>query len=111
MKTILIILFLHFVADFVLQSDQMAQNKSKSNYWLGYHVLVYMIPFVLVCGWQYALLNGVAHFAVDYCTSRISSRFWAQKKIHYFFVTIGFDQFLHTAFLLWSARALFYIIL
>lgn len=93
------VLFTHFVADFMLQTDQMARGKSKSNKWLSLHILAYSAPF-LIFGWQYALANGASHFAIDYCTSRLSSRMWQQQRTHDFFVVIGFDQFLHAAILI-----------
>ena len=94
LKTIIIILIIHFIADFVLQSSWMAQNKSKSNIALLTHVLVYMVPFLLI-GFWYALLNAFLHFIIDYNTSRLTSKLWAEGKVHWFFVVIGLDQTLH----------------
>lgn len=93
------VLFTHFVADFMLQTDEMAKRKSTSNLWLANHIFCYSWP-LLIFGWQYALANGVSHFAIDYCTSRLSSRMWKQQRVHDFFVVIGFDQFLHVAILI-----------
>ena len=108
MNTILTIISLHWFADFVLQSDKMAQGKSKSNYWLSYHVAVYTLPFLAFFGWQYALLNGAAHWIVDWNTSRVTSRLWQQKRIHAFFTIIGLDQLIHTATLLGTAHWIFH---
>jgi hypothetical protein len=96
---IYLVLFLHFIADFVLQTDAMAKGKSSSNRWLGLHIMVYTAPF-LVLGWKYALVNGASHFAIDWCTSRMTSRLWKAGRVHDFFVVIGFDQFLHVAILI-----------
>ena len=103
MTTLLLILGLHFVSDFILQSDWMAQNKSKSNKALGIHVFVYHLPFYFF-GWKFAVSNMVMHTCVDYVTSRASLRLWQQKKVHWFFVVIGFDQYIHSACLILSAK-------
>jgi hypothetical protein len=93
------ILFIHFIADFVLQTDAMARNKSTSNKFLLNHVAVYTACLGLF-GLEFALVNGVAHFAIDWCTSRLSSKMWKAGRTHDFFVVIGFDQFLHMAILI-----------
>lgn len=100
------ILVAHFVCDFVLQSDKMAVNKSKSWYWLTMHVAAYTsalavfaIPLfgiganLVVFVW----INGLLHFVTDAVTSRISSYFWRNEQRHWFFVTIGADQLIHYA--------------
>lgn len=102
------LIFTHWLADFVCQTDEMAKNKSKSNKWLAKHILTYMAVlsiFAIVAGFDipakfwmsFVLLNGVAHFVIDYFTSRLSSACWANGEVHDFFVVIGFDQALHMA--------------
>lgn len=93
------VLFVHFVSDFILQTDAMANGKSSSNKWLSLHIAAYSAPFLLL-GWRYTAVNGLTHFAIDYCTSRWSSRMWKRGWVHEFFIVIGFDQFLHTAILI-----------
>jgi hypothetical protein len=94
MSTIIGIIWLHFLADFVFQTDEMAVNKSTSNLWLATHVLVYcgiLIPY----GWKFAVINAVAHFCTDWASSRLSSYYWKQNRRHAFFVVIGADQAIH----------------
>lgn len=94
LSTIILILCLHFVADFILQSSWMAQNKSKSNFALFTHVSTYSLPFMLI-GFKYAIINASLHFVIDYFTSRATSKLWAKGEVHWFFVVIGLDQTLH----------------
>lgn len=101
----------HFVGDFVLQSDQMALNKSKDPGWLILHALVYSACF-LPWGWRFALVTFWLHVFTDAWTSKVTSRLWFMRMIplqrnpmlwyvkepstrHWFFVAIGADQLLH----------------
>lgn len=99
LNSIFMILTLHFLSDFILQSNWMAQNKSSSNKALGLHIFIYSVPFLLI-GWKYAILNGVFHFITDYITSRITKKLWSKGDVHNFFVIIGLDQLLHYTALL-----------
>jgi hypothetical protein len=107
MLVILAILTVHFVADFVFQSSQMAINKSKSIKWLSIHVGVYGLVSLLstvavsrlILSWGDVLawwaLNVLLHFIVDFFTSKVTSKLWEQKNMRLFFTMIGFDQLLH----------------
>lgn len=97
------IFWAHWLADFVLQTDNMAKGKSSSNLWLGKHIAAYTAALLVVLAWGhsiggallYCLANGAAHFATDYVTSRITKKLWAEKQVHNFFVVIGLDQAVH----------------
>lgn len=91
----LVVVWLHFIADFLLQTDKMAVNKSKSFSWLTVHVAVYSGVLCAFCGPWYALVNGVAHYLTDAVTSRVTSYLWKRSERHWFFVVIGLDQALH----------------
>ncbi len=111
---ILSILFIHWFADFVCQTDQMAQGKSKN--WgdllshTFFYSLIWMIPICIIIGitnptesTRYYIFNSLAfcgitffcHTITDYYTSRVNSKLWEDKQVHNFFVSIGFDQWLH----------------
>lgn len=120
---VILILFTHFIADFVLQSRKIGNNKHKSTVAVMQHaalyasilwcVLLLFAPldkhyFKIVSSTTmleiFILVNGILHFITDWFTSRITHYFyqftWGEKK---FWVTIGLDQFIHTATLIISA--------
>jgi hypothetical protein len=101
---LLLIIWLHFLADFIMQSDRVAQAKSTSNVALSEHVLTYQLPFLvmvpfvfesLMVGVAWVWINTLAHWVTDYFTSRLCSKLWGQGERHNFFVVIGFDQAIH----------------
>jgi hypothetical protein len=111
LHNILIILLIHWISDFVLQTQEMSSNKYKNNGWLFYHVSVYSLSSLIL--WAIFLLDFsiinfcifytitfATHFLTDYITSRITSKLYKEKDYHNFFVVIGIDQFIHTAQLL-----------
>jgi len=102
---ILLIIWVHFIADFVLQSDRMAINKSSDNLWLSIHSLCYGLPFLalfFIFGIKFIVFNIVAHFIIDWITSKGTSKLWKENKRHWFFVLIGLDQAIHLTILITS---------
>lgn len=116
------IVLIHFVADFILQAEEWATNKSKSNVALLDHVSVYSAFWIfascLLFGYSkpgetaewyvinssiFGIVTFVSHFATDYVTSRIVSKKFSKGEygspIPNFgaFTVIGFDQVLHYA--------------
>jgi Protein of unknown function (DUF3307) len=96
------LLVVHWFADFVLQTHWQASNKSARIDALARHVLIYTIVFAVasmlllgVEGAPFAGLNGLLHLATDYVTSRQTSRLYAEKRYHDFFVIVGLDQLIH----------------
>lgn len=103
---ILSILSLHWIFDFLLQTDKMALNKSKSLSYLIFHSSVYSlwsIPISLLFNLPPSFIVYVflTHTLIDGITSRITSYLWKKNKLHYFFTVIGFDQLLHYATIFW----------
>jgi len=110
LTAILLICLAHYIADFVFQTDWMAQNKSKNNYPLFVHVCTYSaILFIVLLPIAsssdlilFSLLNGLLHFIIDFFTSRLSSKLYREGKLGSstipnfgFFSVIGLDQLLH----------------
>jgi hypothetical protein len=101
------ILIIHWIADFLCQTDKMAQGKSKNWGDLLRHTFTYSMIFgFFMCfilpvesniflPTLFFLITFVAHTITDYFTSRLNSKLWAEGKVHWFFVSIGFDQILH----------------
>ena len=106
LKVIFIIIFLHFISDFVLQAKKMSLNKWKSKKWLGIHSIVYSILF-LYFGILFSLITGILHFSVDFITSKITHYLWEKKKVYLFFVVIGLDQAIHFCLLLLTYKYIF----
>lgn len=106
------ILVIHWFADFFLQTDEMARNKSISNYWLTKHVGTYtvvwffaMLFYCAVTGgtnWEecklifgFPAITFVCHWITDYFTSRLNTSLHKKGDIHNFFVSVGADQVYH----------------
>ena len=100
------LLFVHFVADFMAQTNWMATNKSKNGLALFSHVLVYGLFTLAALGLMqfpaemivfYTAVNSIFHFGIDSITSQFTSYLWKKQDVHNFFVVIGFDQWLHAS--------------
>jgi len=92
--TIVLLIWVHFFADFVCQTDKMAINKSSSNKWLSIHVGIYSL-FLIPFGIEFAIVNFFLHYITDYISSRVTTKLWIAEKRHWFFVVVGLDQALH----------------
>ena len=101
-----ILLGIHVIADFVLQTPWMAENKSKNFNALCDHCVVYTLTFTPLFFFfppydvvTFLSFTNALHLMVDYITSKWTAYLWKEKRVHDFFVVIGFDQFIH-AFIL-----------
>lgn len=91
---VLALFAVHFIADFFIQTEHQAMNKSKSIWPLTRHCITYGLCF-LPFGVVFAFMTGLLHIVVDYATSRMTASLWAKGETRRFFQVIGFDQFLH----------------
>ena len=112
-QVFILILLIHFLADFALQTHEQAQKKGQGksfwNRWLAYHVGVYTLIWGVtfwflplqhgldnIWTWLLFMLSiGVPHYVTDYLTSRIGKPFWESGDFHNGFVVVGFDQVVH----------------
>lgn len=122
---ILSIIIIHYVADFVLQTNSQATGKGKNwSDFLG-HTLTYSSIWLLV-GMSlsgtasdvenvaiFTLITFICHTATDYYTSRLNTKLLPKRELHplytdyfreekgknfhNFFVAVGGDQVLHYA--------------
>lgn len=126
-EIILAILFIHWFADFVLQTDWQAKNKSSNGIALLSHTLAYTavwwIMATFYCVLNYVDINDgktafkfmvlfpavtfICHTVTDYFTSRLNTKLWNSKEVHWFFVGVGFDQWLHYLQLFLTYKLLF----
>jgi len=87
-----IILFSHFIADFVMQSDEIALKKSTSLKALRTHGVDYLIStglIFLLC------MNAAWYLVVDSVSRKLITYFWKKEQRHWFFATISADPFTH----------------
>lgn len=109
-------LFLHFVADFLLQTREMAKQKSGNGFYLSVHVMIQW--FVMFAGLlafldpvragQVATINASLHGLIDASVWNLYKRyvkFWhnpeTTEDFEYwehqsFYTVIGIDQMLHS---------------
>lgn len=104
---ITVILFTHWIADFICQSREIAENKSKDMKALTNHVLVYTFIWGIPAFYffhtrsspkewlLFLILTFVTHWLTDYIISKITAVLWKSEEVWLFFVVIGFDQLLH----------------
>jgi len=107
LEEILVLVVLHWICDYLLQTREMGDNKSSSWYYLLQHTLVYSVFIyigLLLYGLednsalgQFMTLTFLLHTATDYFTSRAVKRLYAQKRMYETFAVMGFDQALHHA--------------
>jgi hypothetical protein len=137
---ILLILFIHYVADFIFQDERWAQNKSHDIDQLLNHTMVYSM-FWAACGsvfilirmfyfndppetyrvmwlmnFMFTMITFVVHTATDYVSSKIVKRQFERKQYGSripnlgAFTSIGLDQQCHFIQILLTAWFVFQLI-
>ncbi len=103
-------LVIHLIADWLLQNEWMAANKSKLSHpaaWI--HSAIHGVLLGLLFGWVGGLVQAVLHMLVD---TRVPLQWWVknfkrcQNSPDYSILLIGCDQVLHVCCLAgWIALA------
>ena len=96
-----ILVWLHFIGDFVLQSRYIADNKGRSVVVLLQHSFLYSIPFIFIDS-KFAIVNGCLHFFVDLGSSKLTRRYYEREEYYQFFTVIGFDRSIHMSCLFFT---------
>jgi hypothetical protein len=89
------ILIIHFIGDFVLQTDKQSKGKSKNWNDLLSHTFTYSITFfgllsflnplfnaglTFYMGFYFFLITFICHTITDYFTSRLNSKLWQKAQ-------------------------------
>lgn len=98
--TLAIILLMHYVADFLLQSQNVRKNKHDSLEEMFTHIGIYSV--VMMCTtWVLGLppiwwaINVLAHLAVDFMTAPASHSFFSTEDYWWGMNIVGLDQLIH----------------
>lgn len=118
---------MHFIGDFICQTDEMVKGKSTNLNHLTNHIFVYgevltvMITLLLVVvslmgywvPWYkvigYILINMFLHWVTDYFTSKMTAKLWTEKRVRDFFIIIGVEQLIHSFCLIISFYMVFFM--
>lgn len=116
MAPLVLIFFLHFVGDFILQPYWMKIQKSRLPHIMYAHIVIYTLTmFFGLCifhdaltSFYYSIVNGLIHLIIDFISSRIisgSSRdlevregnepLYERVDMYYPIIFLGIDQLLH----------------
>lgn len=94
---------IHFLADFILQTEWMALGKSKEWAPLIAHIVTYTLTLLLFSSlWMpgaialaWSIGNGICHMWVDFFSSRAMRAAREAGQERKFFMIFGIDQLLH----------------
>ena len=129
---IAVVLFGHWISDFVLQKNKLKPSKDKNlkhkikkllkklfphtvQYSLILTCLVFTLDFFNVFGaqdeWNTLIFFGITfitHYITDFITTMINSKYLSRNLRHKYFVMIGLDQSIHFLLLFWSIDFLYF---
>jgi hypothetical protein len=86
-------ILVHLFADYVMQSDWMAMNKSKKSFPCLVHVLLYTSCFLLLTtSWKALLVIGGTHFLIDRFPIIVKSIIWLKNHMNPTFQYVPFEK-------------------
>lgn len=100
----IIILVVHWFADFMLQTDEMSKKKSSNFKILLKHTAIYSFIWFIVtwfifydieCAIFFTFITFTTHTLIDYNSSKLTSYLYKKGNYYWFFKVIGIDQVLH----------------
>jgi hypothetical protein len=106
-QIIILVLFLlqikHFVADFMLQTDQMVMEKGTYGArWGIYHSAIQAFGTFLALAWIHpflglvtAVFDFLAHYHIDWAKMNINNHYGYTPKDREFWFWLGLDQLAH----------------
>jgi hypothetical protein len=116
MGRIIILIVMHAVGDFFLQSNRLNKLKALKKSLLLKHVGIYTSLFIvlsplilgltIVEGLYYSFLNGFLHLVVDYFTSKAKFKYTETSDSKYIIVVV-IDHVIHISVLIASYMILF----
>lgn len=96
MEILLYAIWGHCLADFFLQTDYQAKNKSENPLVLVFHCSIYGLVMGLVMrNTVFGYFCFLSHLFIDCVSSQFTSYFWKKEMRSSFFNTIGVDQAIH----------------
>jgi len=98
------VMLLHFVADFVCQPRVIGENKHKNAWLLLLHVGIYGLVLLTSLPLLLVLWNAVTHLFIDFLSSKLSHHLYEKEEHYWFWLVIGFDQFLHLTWLFLTVK-------
>ena len=111
---IVYLIFVHLLADIVLQGNKMNELKHRKMLYLSVHGGIYMVVLIIatqftlligltpILALKFAVFNGLAHFVVDFFTGGWKETKWAKSSIRNHSLITIFDHFIHITLLLLS---------
>ena len=129
---IFVVLFGHWLSDFVLQKNKQKPTRSKKLRDKIEKLLKHLLPHTLIysciltvfigglyllnvfgqhCIWNigiFFIVTYITHFITDFTVTMINQEYLRKNKRHQYFVSIGLDQLIHYFILFLSIQIIYF---